>query len=187
MRTQQRIDPTFVVNELTDTEQIVLLALKRLSPARVMTVVLTHFKDRPKPAPAQVEDVLTAQGDAAKPVIEARSGPSVSSAEASKRLRISDETVRARVRGMKLVGYFESDRKLRLPEWQFSTPESPHAWVAPLLAAFGENGWPLLDFLTVPRNGLVADTEIEGESLLQLLRAGRVNLVLEAAHRANPT
>ena len=56
----------------------------------------------------------------------------------------------------------------------------------PVIEAFGENGWAILDFLTVPRNGLVADAEFNGESLLQRLQAGDIDLVIEAARRANP-
>jgi hypothetical protein len=59
--------------------------------------------------------------------------------------------------------------------------------VGPLLEALGLNGWPVLDFLTVPRNGPVADIVLDGQTLLQKLQAGETGLVLEAAKRAHPT
>ena len=64
-------------------------------------------------------------------------------------------------------------------------PGALHEWVAPLLEAFGENGWGLLDFLTVPRHGFVADVKLDGESLLQRIQAGDVQFALEAARRSN--
>jgi hypothetical protein len=124
----------------------------------------------------------------AKPLIEARSGHAMSSAVAGERLKLSDETIRARVKENKLIGYFATDenRKLRLPEWQFYGPHTIHVWVQPLIEAFGENGWALIDFMTVPRTGMVADTQFNGESLLQSLQAGNAEVVITAAQRANP-
>jgi hypothetical protein len=73
-----------------------------------------------------------------------------------------------------------------LPKWQFTDTNGIHDWVAPLLMAFGDNGCALIDFLTVPRHGYVADCLFDGESLLQRIKTGDVQLALKAARRANP-
>jgi len=69
--------------------------------------------------------LLTARGNAAKPVIEARSGPSISLAEAAVRMKIAEEVILSWVRGGHCVGYvgLSRDEGMRLPEWQFAAPE----------------------------------------------------------------
>jgi hypothetical protein len=47
----------------------------------------------------------------------------------------------------------ETDQR-RFPVWQFKMTDGPNAaqpWVQPLIAAFGQNGWALVEFLTKPR------------------------------------
>jgi hypothetical protein len=128
------------------------------------------------------------RGDLAKPFIEARSGHAISSSAAAERLKVSDETIRTRIKKNKLIGYYATgeNRKLRLPEWQFSGPKTIHVWVQPLIEAFGGNGWALIDFVTIPRTGMVADTEFKEESLLQRIQAGDIDVAITAAQRANP-
>jgi hypothetical protein len=48
------------------------------------------------------------------------------------------------------------------------------------VAAFGANGWGLIDFVTVPR------THLDGRSYLQFLQSDRAREVIAAAKRANP-
>jgi len=163
-------------------------SMEALSTDRMLRLVRMSLLRRShrELAPQQIIAQMTTQGEAAKPTIEARSGASISSPDAAKRLGVSDETVRNRVKASKLIGYAATEKKLRLPEWQFSTPNKTHPWVLSLLEALGVNGWPVLDFLTVPRNGPVADVVLHGETLLQKLQSGEVEFVLEAARRANP-
>ena len=174
---------------LKDPRELALLySMMSLPPKAVNKVFHLHISAmRETLSPQEIVASMTLEGEAAKPMIEFRSGPAISSPEAAKRLGVSDETIRNRVKALKLIAYPESEKKLlRLPEWQFSTPNTPHPWVIPLLEAFGLNGWAIVDFLTVPRTGPVADVRFEGETLLQKLRAGETDLVLEAARRANP-
>ena len=86
------------------------------------------------------------------------------------------------------MGYpdISSTKHLRLPEWQFAGRKVVHEWVGPLLKAYGANGWAFIDFLTVLRWGVIAETKLEGESLLQRIHGGDVELALNAAHQANP-
>jgi hypothetical protein len=134
----------------------------------------------------QMLAVLTLRGERAKPRIEARSGPSWSTEEVAAKLGKTSETVRAHIADGKLVGYTaDGDRtRWRLPAWQLegAAPHAaPHAWVPRLIAAFGANGWGLLDFLTAPREGADAAPDY-----LHLLLEGRVEDVIAAARRANP-
>jgi hypothetical protein len=138
--------------------------------------------------PEQVAGLLTARGDAAKPLIERRSGPSISTAEAAERLGASDETIRKRIERGLYIGYPDLSKKerMRLPQWQFSGPRDVHVWVESLIQAFGNNGWALLDFLTIPRTGTIGGRVFDTEPLLARLQAGDLQLVLDAAQRANP-
>jgi hypothetical protein len=88
-----------------------------------------------------------------------------------------------------LIAYADTSGKarIRLPQWQFSSPKTLHPWVGELVSAFGGNGWPLLDFLTTERRtGKGAGRPARGKTYLALLLAGDTDLVLEAARRANP-
>jgi hypothetical protein len=127
-------------------------------------------------------EFLTSKGERAKPGIERASGLSLSTEEAADMLGKTAETVRSHINNMQLIGYRAAadQTKIRLPRWQFKE-KGLHDWVPRLIQAFGDNGWSLLDFVTVPRKN------IEGErSYLDLLRAGRVDEVIAAASRANP-
>jgi hypothetical protein len=127
-------------------------------------------------------EFLTSKGERAKPGIERASGLSLSTEEAADMLGRTAETIRSYITNKQLVGYrAAADRtKIRLPQWQFAE-NGLHDWVPRLIEAFGDNGWSLLDFVTVAR------TNIEGgHSYLDLLRAGNVEEVIAAAARANP-
>lgn len=129
------------------------------------------------------------EGDQAKPLIEKRSGPPLSSKEVGDLLNVSDETVRARWRQNGLIGYEALRGKgLRFPMWQFeegvrqrfTKARLVHSWVPGLIEAYGHNGWGLVDFLTVPRS------DHNGMSYHALLRTeGGPAQVIEAARRAN--
>lgn len=132
----------------------------------------------------------TLRGERAKPLIEARVGASLSTEEAGRRLRKSAETVRNWIEQDRLIAYRPiGDRtRIRLPAWQFDDrgglhSRVVHSWVAPLISAYGANGWELLDFLTVPRSSS------GGMSHLHRLLGGRepeIADVLAAARRADP-
>jgi hypothetical protein len=125
-------------------------------------------------------EYLTLQGDRAKPRIEHASGPSLSTEEAGQVIGKSSETVRGYIRKNLLAAYTAANdpTKLRVPAWQFDSAEV-YEWVPRLIEAFGDNGWPLLDFVTVERVSL-------GKRYLDLLREGEVEPVIAAARRANP-
>ncbi len=157
-----------------------------LNPIRVPRPTLRKSKsviERPK-----LVALLNARGEAVKPLIEERSGDSISSEQAAVRLKVSAETIRTRVKNGELIGYrdFSKRGRIRLPEWQFAGPAKVHDWVCQVIKAYGSNGWALIDFITKPRRGLVADVDFRGNSLLQSLQSGGAQLVLEAVHRANP-
>ena len=131
----------------------------------------------------EILEFLTLRGESSKPRIEKACGRSLSTEEAGMVLDRSSETVRSYVRNGRLVGYAAANdgTKIRLPEWQFHG-SGAHAWVPELIQAFGENGWPLLDFLTVERGHL-------DKSYLDLLRTGEledVMAVIAAARRSTP-
>ena len=137
---------------------------------------------------------LALRGDQDKLLIEDRSGPAIGTEEAGRRLGVTAETVRTRIARNLLVGYAApADRtKIRLPLWQF-TSDGVHPWVVPLLAAFGGNGWGLLDFVTVPRHlEDTADANDKGgagpaeSNYLHRLLTGHVDEVIAAASRSNP-
>ena len=126
--------------------------------------------------------VARLRGDLMKPEIDAASGISISTAEAAGRLGLSDETVRQKIKKGQLVGYcpLNDKTKFRLPLWQFSSAISVFAWIPDLIAAYGANGWALMNFLTVPRDSL------HGDNYLHYLVTDRVDEVLAAAERSNP-
>jgi hypothetical protein len=153
-----------------------------------MDVVLDELADQARAGhrAAELLATLALRGDQDKLFIEDRSGPSIGTEEAGARLGVTAETVRTRIARNLLVGYAAAtDRtKIRLPSWQF-TGEGVHAWVAPLLAAFGANGWALLDFVTVPRRLGEAEGPAESNHLHRLL-GGHADEVIAAAARSNP-
>lgn len=170
-------------------EKVAFYAMQTIAPDRLLRLLTLSLKQRAEPLPSTLTAaLLTARGDAAKPAIELQSGPSISSAQAAARMGVSDETIRNWIKTGRCIGYHDISGKarVRLPEWQFSGPKTLHSWVAPLIAAYGGNGWALIDFLTGPRHGNVAGSLFNGESLLQRIQSGEVQLVLDAAHRANP-
>jgi hypothetical protein len=125
--------------------------------------------------------VQALRGERSKPAIDDRSGPSWSTDEAANHLKKSSETIRKYVAANKLVAYSApGDRtRLRLPVWQFRDRDV-HEWVSRLIAAFGANGWGLVDFVTAPR------THLNGSHYLHLLQSGRSDDVMAAARRSNP-
>ena len=154
-----------------------------IPPSRLLAIVRLHFATLDDPATAW--DLAALEGDAAKPLIEARSGLPASTEEAAKLLGYTTQTIRNRVEADQLIAYPAlRGRGLQFPRWQFHRG-TVRPWVAPLLAAYGGEpggGWGLLDFVTVPRL-----TE-GGESApyLDLLKVGHVEPVLAAARLANP-
>ena len=130
---------------------------------------------------------MDARGEAQKPRVEAQSGPSITVEEASMQLGLSTAQVIALIGSNGAIGYRAQtqDHEMRLPRWQFRTDGKLHAWVRPVCETFGENGWALVDFLTVPRSGLVVDRPFAG-TLLEALQRGEIEFVIEAAARSNP-
>jgi hypothetical protein len=126
----------------------------------------------------------TLRGERSKPLIEARSGPSESTEETGKRLGKSGETIRSWIERGQLVGYRApaDPTRIRLPLWQFDD-QGVRPWVRPLIDAYGNNGWGLVAFLTVPR------AKPAGAPYLHRLLSGRdaeIDAVLTLARRANP-
>jgi hypothetical protein len=128
--------------------------------------------------------VAALRGERAKPRIEARSGLSESTAETGKRLRKSSETIRNWIDRGALIAYRAADdpTRLRLPLWQFDGG-SVRPWVAPLIEAYGDNGWGLVDFVTVPRAALGGAPYLHG---LLSGRHAQLEATLKAARRADP-
>ncbi len=126
--------------------------------------------------------VLELQGDQAKPSIQTRSGPFITTAEAAARLECSMQHVRDRIGRNELVGYPALGDRTRtvLPLWQFSGPKTVQPWVEKLIRAYGDNGWALLHFVTAPRGDLGGDT------YLHWLQTQRVEETLTAIRRSNP-
>jgi len=130
-------------------------------------------------------DVAALRGERAKRVVEFRSGVSNSTEEAGERLSKTAETVRNWVEQGRLVAYRAvGDRgKIRLPVWQFDEAGNVRSWVAPLIEAFGGNGWDLVDFVTTPREPLGGAPYLHG---LLRGRDSDIEEVIAAARRANP-
>jgi len=146
-----------------------------------MTVAMKHQRQL---TTTQLRDVLIARGLAIRPHIEELSGLSYSSTEVAARFGITAGTVRSWVTANRCVGYRDIKKRLRLPAWQFSGPKRIYPWVAPLLKAYGENGWAFLHFVTVPWSA-IADTPVDNESLVQRAQEGGFELVLTASRRVN--
>ncbi len=127
-------------------------------------------------------DVADLQGDAAKPLIEHRSGPAYTTDELAGRRNVSGETIRKMTGRGELICYPAIRGKgWRFPVWQFVGKNAHVApWVPELIKAYGHNGWGLIDFITVPRENGVAH--------LTALHQGEdgVREVLSAAERSNP-
>lgn len=122
------------------------------------------------------------RGTLALPSIIAASGPAISTAVAGERLQRSTETVRNMIKRGDLIGFrrIEDQTKLLLPLWQFTPRGGAQPWVAELIKAYGANGWPLINFLVVPRSNL------KGATYLQLLQNGVSADAVKAAKRTNP-
>lgn len=127
-------------------------------------------------------DIADLQGEAAKPLIEHRSGPALTTDELAERRNVSDETIRKMAGRGELICYPALRGKgWRFPAWQFAGKRGDIApWVSELVKTYGHNGWGLIDFVTVPREN--------GVSYLTLLHSGDegVREVLSAAERSNP-
>lgn len=166
-------------------ERIMSLVLPYMSSERIVSLVWQAIQERDAEDPA-VWQIATLRGELAKPLIEARSGPSLSIKEVAALLSVSIARARDLVRRRRLIVYPALDGpRSCFPIWQFTAAIAPakiHAWVAPLLAAYGPNGWGLVDFLTVPR---VADS---GRNYLHkvLWESRGVSEVISAARRCNP-
>lgn len=133
--------------------------------------------------PSTAWELSVVRGDLAKPLVEARSGQPYTTEEAAERLQMTGQTVRNRVEKGELIAYpARSGKGFRLPRWQFTSDGAIKPWVPPLLAAYGHNGWGLVDFLTVPRDHL------DGMNYLTLTERGADGIrdLLEAASRSNP-
>ena len=162
-------------------ESVIRMAMRDLPVRRLFE--LLREKVREGVTPEEGWEHAALRGEASKPVIEARSGAALSTAEAAERLEVTEQTIRNRVRSGELIQYpARRGRGWLLPHWQFSgmAPAAIQPWVQPLITAYGHNGWGLVDFLTVPR------TDHHGATYLSLLQAGKVGEVLAAARRANP-
>jgi hypothetical protein len=153
----------------------------KVAPVKAVIDVLTDRVRAQNRSGPQL-DALALRGELAKPAIQERSGPSLSTAEVGELLEKSDQTIRNRVKANQLVAYeAPGDRtRLRLPLWQFDAKGGVHRWVPALVAAFGTNGWGLVDFVTVPR------TSLKGLNYLHLLLNDRSDEVVAAARRSNP-
>jgi len=140
-----------------------------------------------QPAPREVWEIAELQGEEAKPLIEARCGPSLTTEQTAEGLGVSDQTVRNIVERGQLIAYSALRGKgLKFPAFQFTQGDGNklvvHTWVTPLIKYSGGHGWGLLDFLTVPRldrNGLNYLAMLRGEQSSQ-------EEVLAAARRSNP-
>jgi hypothetical protein len=175
---------TATVEEVAENGIRALLKASNLSPSRLIALAREQ-QQAMWDAKARWEEAVF-RGDQAKPMIEGRSGPAYSTDQVAEKLSVSDTTVRNMFERGELVAYPALRGKgLKFPFWQFSTGgrrSTVKPWVKPLLSELDENGWALLDFLTVPR------TDLDGISYLAHMERGdeAVCQVLEAAARANP-
>lgn len=127
-------------------------------------------------------EIADLQGEAAKPLIEHRSGPALTTEALAARRRVSGETIRKMAGRGELIHYPALRGKgWRFPLWQFHGTETA-PWVGQVIQAYGHNGWGLVDFLTVPRENH------NGHAYLTLLQTGEAGVrdVLAAARRSNP-
>lgn len=121
-------------------------------------------------------------GEAAKPQIEARSGPAYTETAVAGLLGCSELNVRALAETNRLIVYRPATGERKYPAWQFSGT-AVCSWVPDLIGKYGGNGWGLIDFLTVPR---CRAGELLSFTHLKYLQSGRVAEVLEAAARSDP-
>lgn len=155
-----------------------LVASANLPVEILLAIAREVLQERPEAAGSW--ELAALEGDAAKPIIEARSGHALTTDEVAKRLQVSTQTVRNMVDRLDVISYpVVQGRGWSYPLWQFA-PRGLHDWVKPLLHAYGNNGWGLIDFLTVPR------TSLDGDTYLSQLKAGDIEPVLAAARRTNP-
>lgn len=175
---------TTTAEEVAENGIRALLRAANLAPSRIIALAREQQQEQ-WDAAARWEEA-TFRGDQAKPMIENRSGPAYSTEQVAAKLNVSDTTVRNMFERGDLVAYPALRGKgLKFPYWQFTTEGrrmSVKPWIKPLLAAFDENGWALLDFITVPR------THLDGISYLAHTERGAdaVREVIEAAGRTNP-
>ncbi len=152
-------------------------------PARRFLDIANEVVLREIGEPSTAWELSAMWGDLAKPQIEARSGEPYSTEEAAARLKVTGQTVRNKVERGELIAYpARAGKGLRFPRWQFVPGGMVKPWVVAVIAAYGHNGWGLLDFLTVPREHL------DGMSYLALTERGEdaIGNVVEAACRSNP-
>lgn len=161
-------------------ERLVLALLENVPIDEVMATLREYVMESNRAD--QMLEALALKGELAKPLIDRASGPSWSTEEAGRAIGKSSETLRNYVRDNLLVGYTAAGDKtrLRIPQWQFDGQSKPHDWVSELIAAFGENGWPLIDFVTASRDNR------NGKNYLHLLLNGQAEDVIAAAKRSNP-
>lgn len=165
-------------------EEIILSAARtaRLPARNLIAIVGEYLRENPDSS-AQWE-LAALKGEAVKPMIETRSGPSLSTGETAELLKRTTQTIRNMVERNELIAYPEiHGRGWRFPRWQF-THGAVHEWVAPLIEAYGHNGWGLLDFLTVPR--IVEEESFTYLERLKSLRPEAIADVHAAACRSNP-
>lgn len=166
-------------------EQTISNLLPLLKSERILELARQAIIDRNAMGSAPWE-VATLEGEIAKPMIEVRSGIAHSTDAVADLLSVSDETVRNMLKRDELIAYPALRGKgNRFPAWQFDTSTRTarvHPWVKEILAAYGHNGWGLLDFLTVPR---IPDGGLNYLSKFQRGAEG-VAEVIAAARRSNP-
>jgi hypothetical protein len=98
-----------------------------------------------------------------------------STGEVAKLLDCGLNTVKNRIKKLKLVGYRHSDKDdYRLPQWQFFG-ESVVDGVDLVLHKLGENGIPAIRKMTLPL------AEFNDESIIDVLRQGERDLALKMA------
>lgn len=152
-------------------------------PAKSILDIAREVVLREISEPSTAWELSAVRGDLAKPLIEARSGQPYTTEEAAERLEMTGQTVRNRIEKGDLIAYpARAGKGFRLPRWQITSDGKIKPWVAPLLAAYGHNGWGLVDFLTVPRDHL------DGMNYLTLTERGEEGIrdLLESASRSNP-
>ena len=158
-------------------ESVIRTAMDGLPVSRLLALV--REKVATDATPEEIWEHAELSGETSKPLIAMRSGMALTTEEAAERLQVTEQTVRNRIRHGELIFHPSvRGRGWLLPQWQFIGPEAA-PWVKPLLEAYGQNGWALVDFLTVPR------TDRHGTNFLSLLLAGDPAPVHAAARALN--
>jgi hypothetical protein len=123
-------------------------------------------------------------GESAKPLIEERSGPSMSITDVAWFLDVSEHAVYELLVQRELIAYPSlHDGRSRFPSWQFSESlREAWPWVPTVICAYGGNGWGLIDFFTVPRLP-------DGFSYINGLYCGKITVaeIISAAGRVAPS